>query len=83
MLILPISDLVGLISCQVGLLTKFGLWFFSCVSVAYLLAVVSTLSSMPSFVAMFLFSEWMAFVQADRCRMTILVCKSSLFCQRR
>lgn len=82
MLILPISDLVGLISCQVGLLTKFGLWFFSVMN-AFLLAVVSTLSSMTSFVAMFLFSQWMAFVQVDRCRMTVLVCKNSLFCQRR
>ena len=27
LLILPISDLVGLISQQVGLLAKFGLWF--------------------------------------------------------
>ena len=60
-LILPISDLVGLISLQVGLLAKFGLWSFS-VRNASLLAVVSTLSSMPSFVAMFLFSLWMACV---------------------
>ena len=50
---------------------------------ASLLSVVSTLSSMPSFVAMLLFSEWMAFVQVDRCRMTVLVYKSSLFCQWR
>ena len=44
---------------QVGLLAKFGLWSFRVMS-ASLLAVMSTLSSMPSFVAMFLFSEWMA-----------------------
>ena len=59
LLILPISDLLGWISRQVGLLAKFGLWSFSVMS-ASLLAVMSTLSSMPSFVAMFLFSEWMA-----------------------
>ena len=46
---------------QVGLLAKFGLWSFSVMN-ASLLAVMSTLSSMPSFVAMFLFSEWMACV---------------------
>ena len=57
MLILPISDLVGLISRQVGLLTKFGLWSFIVIN-AFLLAVVSTLSSIPNFVAMFLFSTW-------------------------
>ena len=64
---------------------------------ASLLAVVSTLSSMPSFFAMFLFSEWMArvvldllfcrtlryFALVDRCMLTVLVCRSSLFCQRR
>lgn len=82
LLILPISDLVGLTSCQVRLLAKFGLSFFSVMN-ASLLSVVSTLSSMPSFVAMLLFSEWMAFVQVDRCRMTVLVYKSSLFCQWR
>ena len=54
LLILPILDLVGLISRQVGLLAKFGLWSFS--------VMMSTLSSMPSFVSMFLFSEWMACV---------------------
>ena len=59
LLILPISDLLGWISRQVGLLAKFGLWSFS-VMKASLLAVMSTLSSMPRFVAMFLFSEWMA-----------------------
>ena len=59
LLILPISDLLGLISRKVGLLAKFGLWSFS-VMKASLLAVMSTLSSMPRFVAMFLFSEWMA-----------------------
>ena len=96
LLILPILDLVGLISRQVGLLAKFGLWSSSVMN-ASLLAVMSTLSSMPSFVAMFLFSEWMAcvvlgypfcrtlwyFALVDRCMLTILVCKSSLFSQRR
>ena len=53
LLILPISDLVGLISLQVGLLAKFGLWSFSVIN-ASLLAVVSTLSSIPNFVASFL-----------------------------
>ena len=59
LLILPISDLVGLISLQVGLLSKFVLWFFSVIN-ASLLAVVSTLSSIPNFAAMFLFSVWMS-----------------------
>ena len=58
LLILPISDLVGLISRQVGLFEKFGLWSFSVIN-ASLLAVASTLSSIPSFVAIFLFSVWM------------------------
>ena len=48
LLILPILDLVGLISRQVGLLAKFGLWSFSVMN-ASLLALVSTLSSIPSF----------------------------------
>ena len=52
LLILPISDLVGLINLHVGLLAKFGLWSFSVMN-ASLSAVLSTLSSMPSFVAMF------------------------------
>ena len=46
MLTLPISDLVGLISLQVGLLAKLGLWSLSVMN-ASLLAVASTLSSMP------------------------------------
>ena len=54
-----ISDLVGLINLQVGLFAKFGLWSFRDMN-ASLLAVMSTLSSMPSFAAMFLFSVWMA-----------------------
>ena len=62
LLILPILDLVGLISRLVGLLAKFGLWPFSVMN-ASLLAVMSTLS--PSFVVMFLFSEWMARVVLD------------------
>ena len=52
LLILPISDLVELTSLQVGLLAKFGLWSFSVIN-ASLLAVVSTLSSIPNFVAIF------------------------------
>ena len=52
---------MGLISLQVGLLAKFGLWSFS-VRNASLLTVVSTQSSMPSFGAMFFFSLWMACV---------------------
>ena len=59
LLILPISDLVGLTSRQVGLLAKFGLWSLRVMN-ASLLAVLSTLSSIPSFVAMFLFSACMA-----------------------
>ena len=41
------------------MLAKFRLWSFSVMN-ASLLAVMSTLSSMPSFVAMFLFSKWIA-----------------------
>ena len=52
LLTLPISDLLGLIRRQVGLLVKFGLWSFSVIN-ASLLAVASTLSSIPSFVAIF------------------------------
>ena len=42
LLIFPISDLVGLISRQVGLLARFGLWSLRVMN-AYLLAVLSTL----------------------------------------
>ena len=59
LLTLPISDLVGLISLQVGLLAKLGLWSLSVMN-ASLLAVASTLSSMPSLAAIFLFSVRMA-----------------------
>ena len=52
-------SLVGSISRQVGLLAKFGLWSLRVMN-ASLLAVLSTLSSIPSFVVMFLFSAWMA-----------------------
>ena len=52
LLILPISDIVELTSLQVGLLAKFGLLSFSVIN-ASLLAVVSTLSSIPNFVAIF------------------------------
>ena len=55
LLTLPISDFVGLISLQVGLLAKLGLWSLSAMK-ASLLAIASTLSSMPSLVAMSLFS---------------------------
>lgn len=95
LLILPISDLLGLTSRQVGLLAKIGLWSFSVMNVS-LLAAVSTLSSMPSFVAMFLYSEWMARVVlgcafllyvvifcSSRSLYIVRVCKRSLFCQRR
>ena len=51
LLILPILDLVGLMSLQVGLFAKFGLWSLSVMN-ASLSAVVSTLSSILSFVAM-------------------------------
>ena len=61
LLTLPISDFVGLISLQVGLFVKFGLWSLSVMN-ASLLAVVSTLSSIPNFVAMSLFCLWMACV---------------------
>ena len=49
LLTLPISDLVGLISRQVGFLAKFGLWSFTVINVSFLV-VMSTLSSIPSFV---------------------------------
>ena len=55
LLTLPISNFVGLISLQVGLLAKLGLWSLSAMK-ASLLAIASTLSSMPSLVAMSLFS---------------------------
>ena len=55
LLTLPISDFVGLISLQVGLLAKLGWWSLS-VMKASLLAVASTLSSMPSLVVMSLIS---------------------------
>ena len=61
LLTLPILDFVGLISLQVGLFVKFGLWSLSVMN-ASLLAVVSTLSSIPNFVAMSLFCLWMACV---------------------
>ena len=52
---------MGLMSLHVGLFVKFGLWSFSVMN-ASLLAVASTLSSIPSFVAMSLFSSWIACV---------------------
>ena len=61
LLTFPISDFVGLMSLQVGLFAKFGLWFFSVMN-ASLLAVASTLSSIPSFDAMSLFPLWIACV---------------------
>ena len=44
-----------------GRFAKFGLWSFSVMNASFL-AVVSTLSSIPSFVAMSLFSSWIACV---------------------
>ena len=61
MLTFPITDFVGLMSLQVGLFAKFGLWSFSVMN-ASLLAVVSNLSSIPSSVGMSLFSVWIACV---------------------
>ena len=52
---------MGLMSLQVGLFAKFGLWSFSVMN-ASLLAVVSTLSSISSFVAMSFFPLWIACV---------------------
>ena len=52
---------MGLMNLQVGLFAKFGLWPFSVMNFS-LLAVVSALSSIPSFVAMSLFSLWIACV---------------------
>ena len=54
LLTLPISDFVGLMSLQVGLFKKFGLWSLSVMN-ASLSAVVSTLSSILSFVTMSVF----------------------------
>ena len=77
LLILPISDLVGLISWQVGLLVKFGLWSFS-VMIASLLAVVSTLSTIPSFIAIFCFLcrclVW--YLDLPFCRNFVMFCSS-------
>ena len=47
LLIFPNSGFVGLINLQVGLFAKFGLWSLRVIN-ASLLAVTSTLSSMPS-----------------------------------
>ena len=54
---LLISDLVGLISLQVGLFAKFGLWSFRVINASFF-AVMSTRSSMPSFTVIFLSSCW-------------------------
>ena len=51
LLILPISDFVGLISRQVGLLSKFGLWSFNVIKASFS-AVVLTLSSRFNFCTM-------------------------------
>ena len=53
LLTFPISDFVKLMSLQVGLFAKFGLWSFSVMN-ASLLAVASPLSSISSFVFVFL-----------------------------
>ena len=42
LLILPISDLVGLISRQVGFLAKFGLWSFSVLISSSVYSVIDT-----------------------------------------
>ena len=57
LLILPISGLVGLIRRHDGLLQKLGLWSFK-VTNASLLAVDSTLSSIPNLAVMLLSSAW-------------------------
>ena len=62
--ILPISDFVELMSLQVGLFAKFCLWSLSVMN-GSLSVVVSTLSSIPSFVAMPLFSLWIIWVVWD------------------
>ena len=59
LLILPISDFVGLISRHVGLLWKLGLWSLSVIK-ASLFAVVLILSSRANFVAMVLASASVA-----------------------
>ena len=78
LLTLPISDLVGLISLQVGLLAKLGLWSLSVMN-ASLLAVASTLSSMPSLVAIFLFSVRMARVVSGLARSPVTAYNLALF----
>ena len=65
---------MGLISRQVGLFEKFSLWSFSVMN-ASLLAVASTLSSIPSFVVIFLFSVWM-FLMVSSCD----ICSSGSLC---
>ena len=51
LLIFPISDLVGLISRQVGLLAKFGLWSLRVMNASllyiYIYILVCTLSKIP------------------------------------
>ena len=54
LLTLPISDFVGLISLQVNLFAKFGLWSLSVMNASFS-ALVSTLSAILSFFAMSVF----------------------------
>ena len=50
LLILPISDLVGLISRQVGFLAKFGLWSLSVLISSSVYSVIDTKSRCDFFV---------------------------------
>ena len=59
LLTLPISDFIGLISLQVGLSVKLGLWSFSVIKGSFP-ADMSTLSSILSFPALSLLFSWMA-----------------------
>ena len=68
LLILPISDLVGLISRQVGLLAKFGLWSLRVMN-ASLLAVLSTLSPIPVSLRCFCFLRGLL----GRCQVVLYV----------
>ena len=67
---IPISDLLGFISLQVGLFMKSGLWSFMVINES-LLAEISIRSSSPSFSATLLSTEvitsgtfWSAFLYA-------------------
>lgn len=97
LLILPISDLVGLISLQVGLFAKFGLWSFRVINASFF-AVMSTRSLMPSFTVIFLLDFLVGsfvlyrcelsckilwcFVRGVRCTFVVLIYKNSWFYQQ-